>query len=86
MVEAGVPGYEVIGWNGIVAAKGTPTAILTRLHTEVAKILHTPEVKQRMAALGAEPVGNTPEEFGAFIKGEMARWGKIIKEKGIRSE
>jgi tripartite-type tricarboxylate transporter receptor subunit TctC len=86
MVEAGVPGYQVIGWNGIVAAKGTPPAILTRLHTEVAKILHTPEVKQRMAALGAEPVGNTPEEFGAFIKGEMARWGKIIKEKGIRSE
>jgi tripartite-type tricarboxylate transporter receptor subunit TctC len=86
MAEAGVPGYEVIGWNGIVAVKGTPAAIVAKLHTEVAKILRTPEVRQRLATLGAEPVGNTPEEFGAFIKAEMARWGKIIKEKGIRSE
>jgi tripartite-type tricarboxylate transporter receptor subunit TctC len=86
MAEAGVPGYEVIGWNGIVAVKGTSPAIVSRLHTEVAAILRTPEVKQRLAALGAEPVGNTPAEFGAFIKAEMARWGTIIREKGIRSE
>jgi tripartite-type tricarboxylate transporter receptor subunit TctC len=59
---------------------------VAKLNTEVVKILHSPEVKQRLAALGAEPVGNTPDEFGAFIKAEMARWGKIIKEKGIRSE
>jgi tripartite-type tricarboxylate transporter receptor subunit TctC len=86
MAEAGVPGYEVVGWNGIVAVAGTPPEIVARVHAEVAKILRTPEVKQRMAALGADPVGNTPEEFGAFIKAEMARWGRIIKEKGIRSE
>jgi tripartite-type tricarboxylate transporter receptor subunit TctC len=86
MAEAGVPGYEVVGWNGIVAVTGTPPEIVARLHAEVAKILHSPEVKQRMAALGAEPVGNTPDEFGTFIKAEMARWGKVIKEKGIRSE
>jgi tripartite-type tricarboxylate transporter receptor subunit TctC len=86
MAEAGVPGYEVIGWNGIVAVKGTPPAIVMKLYTELAKILRTPEVTQRLTALGAEPVGNTPDEFGAFIKTEMARWGKIIKEKGIRSE
>jgi tripartite-type tricarboxylate transporter receptor subunit TctC len=86
MAEAGVPGYEVVGWNGIVAVKGTPPEIVARLHTEVAKILRAPEVRERLAALGAEPVGNTPDEFGAFIKTEMARWGKIIREKGIRSE
>jgi tripartite-type tricarboxylate transporter receptor subunit TctC len=86
MAEAGVPGYEVIGWNGIVAVKGTPPAIVAKLHTEVAKILRTPEVTQRLTALGAEPVGNTPDEFNAFIKAEMVRWGKIIKEKNIRSE
>jgi len=86
MAEAGVPGYEVVGWNGIVAVKGTPPEIVARLHAEVAKILHAPEVKERLAALGAEPVGNTPDEFGAFIKAERARWGRIIKEKGIRSE
>jgi tripartite-type tricarboxylate transporter receptor subunit TctC len=86
MAESGVSGYEVIGWNGIVAVKGTPPAIVAKLNTEVVKILHSLEVKQRLAALGAEPVGNTPDEFGAFIRAEMARWGKVIKEKGIRSE
>jgi tripartite-type tricarboxylate transporter receptor subunit TctC len=86
MAEAGVPGYEVIGWNGLVAPKGTPPEIVARLHTEVAKILREPEVKQQLAALGAEPVGSTQEEFGKFIKAEMTRWGKIIKEKGIRAD
>jgi tripartite-type tricarboxylate transporter receptor subunit TctC len=86
MAEAGVPGYEMIGWNGIFAAKGTPAEIVARLHAEVAKILRTPEMRERLAALGAEPVGNTPDEFGAFLRAEMARWGRIIKEKGIRSE
>jgi tripartite-type tricarboxylate transporter receptor subunit TctC len=66
--------------------KGTSPAIVKKLYTEVAKVLRAPEVTQRLTALGAEPVGNTPEEFGAFIKAEMARWGKIIKEKGIRAQ
>src|ERR1700730_17311691 len=86
MAEAGVPGYEMSGWNGIFAVKGTPPEIVARLHSEVAKILRTPEVRQELAALGAEPVGDTPEEFGAFLKADMARWGKIIQEKGIRSD
>jgi tripartite-type tricarboxylate transporter receptor subunit TctC len=86
MAESGVPGYEVIGWNGLVAVKGTSPAIVKKLYTEVARVLRAPEVTQRLKALGAEAVGNTPEEFGAFIKAEMARWGKIIKEKGIRAQ
>jgi len=86
MSEAGVPGYEVIGWTGVLVPKGTPAEIVTRLHAELARILRTPEMRERMAALGAEPVGNTPEEFGAFIRAEMAQWGRIIKEKGVRSE
>ena len=86
MAEAGVPGYEVVGWNGIVAVAGTPPEIVARLHAEVAKVLRLPEARERLAALGAEPVGNTPEEFGAFIRAENARWGTIIREKGIRSE
>jgi tripartite-type tricarboxylate transporter receptor subunit TctC len=85
MTEAGVPGYEMSGWNGIFAAKGTPPEIVGRLHSELAEILHTAEVRQEMAALGAEPVGDTPEEFAAFLRAETARWGKIIREKGIRS-
>ncbi len=77
MAEAGVPGYEMSGWNGIFAVKGTPPEIVVRLHSELAKILHTAEVRQELAALGAEPVGDTPEEFAAFLRAETARWGKI---------
>jgi tripartite-type tricarboxylate transporter receptor subunit TctC len=86
MIEAGVPGYEMSGWNGIFAVKGTPPEIVARLHSELAKILHSPEVRRELIALGAEPVGDTPDEFGAFLKADMARWGKIIQEKGIRSD
>jgi tripartite-type tricarboxylate transporter receptor subunit TctC len=86
MIEAGVPDYEMSGWNGIFAVKGTPREIVETLHSEVAKLLRAPEVRRELAALGAEPVGDTPEEFGAFLKADMARWGKIIQEKGIRSD
>jgi tripartite-type tricarboxylate transporter receptor subunit TctC len=86
MAEAGVPGYEVVGWNGLVAVAGTPPEIVARLQAEVGKVLRLPEVRERLAALGAEPVGNTPDEFNAFIRAEMTRWGRIIREKGIRSE
>jgi tripartite-type tricarboxylate transporter receptor subunit TctC len=84
MAEAGVPG-GMSGWNGIFAVKGTPVEIVVRLHSELTKILHTAEVRQELAALGAEPVGDRPEEFAAFLRAETARWGKIIQEKGIRS-
>src|SRR6267142_6879922 len=60
--------------------------IVARLQAEVGKVLRLPEVRERLAALGAEPVGSTPEEFGAFLRAENARWGRIIREKGIRSE
>ena len=86
MIEAGVPDYEMSGWNGIFAVKGTPREIVETLHSEVAKLLRAPEVRRELAALGAEPVGDTPDEFGAFLKADMARWGKIIQEKGIRSD
>src|SRR5947199_2612406 len=86
MAESGVPGYEVVGWQGLFAVAGTPPEIVARLQAEVAKVLRQPEVRERLAALGAEPVGSTPAEFGAFVRAENARWGTIIREKGIRSE
>src|SRR2546422_2438559 len=86
MAEAGVPGYEVAGWNGPVAGAGKPPGTAARLQAEVGKVLRLPEVRERLAALGAEPVGSTPDEFGAFLRAEMTRWGRIIREKGIRSE
>jgi tripartite-type tricarboxylate transporter receptor subunit TctC len=86
MAESGVPGYEVVGWQGLFAVAGTAPDIVARLQADVAKVLRLPEVRERLAALGAEPVGSTPEEFGAFIRAERTRWGRIIREKGIRSE
>jgi tripartite-type tricarboxylate transporter receptor subunit TctC len=86
MIEAGVPGYEMSGWNGIVMAKGTSPEIVARLSRDVAKILRTKEMTQQLSELGAEPVGDTPAAFGAFLTEETARWGKIIRERGIGSE
>lgn len=86
IAESGLPGYEVVGWNGLFLAKDTPPAIAGKLYDEVAKALKSADVKEQMAALGAEPGGNTPAEFTAFVRAESARWGKIIQDKGIKPE
>jgi tripartite-type tricarboxylate transporter receptor subunit TctC len=86
MAEAGVPGYDVVGWNGIFVAKGTPTEIVTRLQGELAQILRAPDVTSQLAALGADAVGNSSIEFAEFVKAESMRWGAIIKERGIKPE
>ena len=86
IAEAGVPGYEAIEWNGAVVPTGTPAAVVTRLNQVIVKSLAIPEVKERIIALGADPVGNSPEEFAAFIKKEIATWSKVIKEVGITIE
>lgn len=86
IAEAGVPGYEATQWYGILAPAGTPRAIVSKLHQGIAQALTRPEVKERLAADAAEPVGNTPEEFGAFIKAEIARWAPVIKASGARPD
>lgn len=86
MQEAGVPGYEMVGWNGIFMPKDTPPDITTKLHDVLAKVLNSDAVKKQMADLGAEPVGNPQPEFAAFVKSESVRWGAIIREKGIKPE
>jgi tripartite-type tricarboxylate transporter receptor subunit TctC len=86
MAEAGVSGYEMIGWNGLFVPKGTPPEIVARLNAEMVRILHLPEVKEQMAGLGAEPVGDTSDAFAVVFKAESVRWGKIIKDRGIRLE
>ena len=86
MSEAGVPGYEMIGWSGVFVAKGTPHAVVDRLAREVAAIVGTPDIREQLRNLGAEPVGSTPAAFGAFYKSEAERWGRIIKERRIKPE
>ena len=84
--ESGVPGYEAIQWFGLLAPAGTPAAIVDRLQAETAKILETPAMKARLAIEGAEPIGNTPAEFSALIKAEMAKWSEVAKAAGIKPE
>ncbi len=78
--------YETTSWHGILAPAKTPVAIIKRLHSELAKIAHQPEVKNFLAAQGADAIGNTPEEFAAVIKNESAKWGRLIKAAGIKPE
>jgi len=86
MIEAGVPDYEMIGWNGFFLPKGTAPAIVARLQAELARALAKPEVKQQLATLGAEGVGDSPPSFAAFFRNETTRWGKLIKDLGIKPE
>jgi tripartite-type tricarboxylate transporter receptor subunit TctC len=84
MAEAGVPGYEVVSWQGLFAPAGTPPAIIQRLHAEVAAILKQPDVQERLAKLGVEPSGMSPQQFAAFQAAETAKWAKVVKSANVR--
>ncbi|HTR84775.1 MAG TPA: tripartite tricarboxylate transporter substrate binding protein [Reyranella sp.] len=86
MREAGVPDYEMVGWNGLFAPKGTPQAIVERLHDELMRALHAPDVQEQFAKLGAEAAGDSTAEFASFAREESRRWGKVIRDKGIKPE
>lgn len=83
VAEAGYPGYEANSWNGILAPAGTPRAIVLRLNQEMLKILGTREIIDYMVADGAEPAGNTPDHFAAYIRSEHAKWAKVIRDAKI---
>src|SRR6266852_9724238 len=83
-IEAGVPAYDVSAWNGLVAPRGTPAAIVARLNAEAAKAVQAPEVKERMLRFGCVPVGSTPEEFVEFLRVERSKWGKLIREANLQ--
>ena len=81
-----VPGFEAVNWYGMTVPAGTPREAVLRLHRDLTKVLALPEIKERMMALGAEPVGSTPEEFGAFAKSEAVKWSRVVKDANIRPE
>jgi tripartite-type tricarboxylate transporter receptor subunit TctC len=83
--EAGFPGIEGKGWMGIMVPLGTPEPVIRRLHKELAQILKSPEIVVQWVASGAEPGGNTPEEFGAYINEEYERWSRLVRERGIKA-
>ena len=86
VAEAGVPGYEVTVWFGLVAPAGTPRDVVARLNAEVLKILAMPDVRERFLAQGVEPLGSTPDEFAAHIRAQMDKWAKVVKDAGIKAE
>jgi tripartite-type tricarboxylate transporter receptor subunit TctC len=83
IAEAGVRGYSSSAWFGLVAPAATPKEVVAKLSAETARILQMPDVKGRLTELGAEPIGSTPEQFGAHIKAEIAKWGKVIREAKV---
>jgi len=83
MAEAGFPGAGVVGWSGLAMPAGTPPEIVQKFSREAARHVRSPEMVERLTALGAEPVGSTPEEFTAFIKSEADKWSRVIREAGI---
>lgn len=86
IAEAGVPGYEASSWQGVVVPAKTPKPVVARLHREIVKALHSPEVENRIKAEGSEIGGITPEEFGRYIAGEIAKWKKVVADARISVE
>ncbi|MFY9317172.1 MAG: tripartite tricarboxylate transporter substrate binding protein [Burkholderiales bacterium] len=86
VAEAGVPGYELSVWFGVLAPAGTPRDIVGRLNTEIVKILNSADIKERFAKQGVEVRTSTPEQFGAFVNAEVVRWAKVIKDAGIKAD
>ena len=86
MIEAGVPGYESSSWNGIVMPAKTPKAVIDRFYSELSKVLQTAEVRERIAALGAEVAGSPPAEFASFMQRETAKLSRVVREARIKAE
>jgi tripartite-type tricarboxylate transporter receptor subunit TctC len=86
VAESGIPGFAVTSWFGVAAPAKTPRPIIDRLHSEIVRALNTPDLRERMQGMGADPVGNTPEQYTAFVQNEITKWGKVIKAAGIKGE
>jgi tripartite-type tricarboxylate transporter receptor subunit TctC len=83
LAESGMPGFEVGAWQGVMVPTGTPQAVVDKLNAEIVKALKSPDVRQRLALQGAEPLGSTPQEYGAYVKKELARWAGVVKATGV---
>ena len=86
VAEAGQPGFEMTGWYGVVAPAGTPTTVINLLNQEIGNALKKKDVQKFLADQGADPVGNSVEEFGAVIRNEISKWARVVKARGIKVE
>ena len=86
LAESGLPGFEVVAWGGIIAPLGLPPAIVARLNSVLNKVLKSPAGAEKLVAMGLEPGGGTPEQFGAHIRKEIVKWGEITRKSGIKPQ
>jgi tripartite-type tricarboxylate transporter receptor subunit TctC len=86
VAEAGLPGYQAVGWFGLLAPAATPKPVVDRLSADVNRVLADSDVRAKMRALGADPGGNSPEEFRRFIRDDQAKWSKLMKDAGIKTQ
>jgi tripartite-type tricarboxylate transporter receptor subunit TctC len=86
VAEAGVPGYEAVGWFGLFAPKGTPDSVISKVSQDAGFVLSDSEVKQKLLAVGAEPSPTSPGQFARFVRSEMDKWTRLMKERGINPE
>jgi tripartite-type tricarboxylate transporter receptor subunit TctC len=86
IAESGYAGFEAVGWIGIAAPAKTPDAVLTKLNAEMVKIINEPDVKERLATLAFTPVGDSRAQFAAFMKSEIAKWGKAVRDSGAKAD
>ena len=84
LIEAGIRNFESTVWVGVSATGGTPAPVIRKLHDEFVRALQAPDIRERFAGLGAEPVGSTPEEFAALIREDIVRWANVVKTSGVR--
>jgi tripartite-type tricarboxylate transporter receptor subunit TctC len=86
VAEAGLKDFEVTTWYGVLAPAGTPRPIISRLNAELVKIMHAPDVKERLAAMATDPLTSTPEEFAAYLKREIAKWGDVVRKANLKAD
>jgi tripartite-type tricarboxylate transporter receptor subunit TctC len=84
--EAGLPGFEVTSWYGVFGPAGLPAHIVAKLNSEIGRAVTTPGVKERLAALGAEPSVKAPDEFARYVRQEITKWAKAVKDSGAKAE
>lgn len=85
-IAEALPGFEIMGWYGVIGPANMPAPVVARLHEELVKILGNPEVRARIVADGSEPVGNSPEAFRQFMLADAAKWAKLVKESGAKMD
>jgi tripartite-type tricarboxylate transporter receptor subunit TctC len=86
VAEAGIPGFEVNQWSGLMAPAATPIAVAEKFQRDVASVLNLPETRQTLMKQGFEPMGNTPQQYAVYIREEITKWAKVIKEAGIHAD